>query len=166
MRLKLDENVPVTAATLLSARGFDVDTVRDEGLTGHSDDAVRRPAQSEGRFFITQDLDFSDARKFAPGTHHGILLVRLPDVEQMASELLSRCVALRRGGAKLDSLRCGCDAKQGSRYPATRAMSGLQASCVIILCARKAPGYVAASAPRSTGITTAHGIRSCSSRSA
>jgi len=26
---------------------------------------------------ITQDLDFSDMRKFAPGTHCGILLVRL-----------------------------------------------------------------------------------------
>jgi predicted nuclease of predicted toxin-antitoxin system len=82
MRLKLDENLPVTAATLLSARGFDVDTVRDEGMTGHPDDAVWRAAQSEARFLVTQDLDFSDTRKFAPGTHHGILLVRLPDAEQ------------------------------------------------------------------------------------
>jgi len=24
-----------------------------------------------------QDLDFSDSRKFAPGSHHGILLIRL-----------------------------------------------------------------------------------------
>jgi predicted nuclease of predicted toxin-antitoxin system len=82
MRLKLDENLPVTAAALLSARGYDVDTVRDEGLTGHPDDAVWRSAQAEARFLVTQDLDFSDTRKFAPGTHHGILLVRLPDSEQ------------------------------------------------------------------------------------
>ncbi len=33
--------------------------------------------QRAGRFFITQDLDFSDLRRFAPGTHHGLLLVRL-----------------------------------------------------------------------------------------
>ena len=26
---------------------------------------------------FTQDLNFSDARKFRPGTHHGLLLVRL-----------------------------------------------------------------------------------------
>jgi len=26
---------------------------------------------------VTQDLDFSDVRKFAPGTHAGIMLVRL-----------------------------------------------------------------------------------------
>ncbi|MGH9315463.1 MAG: DUF5615 family PIN-like protein [Vicinamibacterales bacterium] len=30
-----------------------------------------------GRFLITQDLDFSDARRYTPGTHHGLLLVRL-----------------------------------------------------------------------------------------
>ena len=33
-------------------------------------------AQSEERFVITQDLDFSDIRKFAPGSHAGLLLVR------------------------------------------------------------------------------------------
>ncbi len=34
------------------------------------------PSFSE-RFLITQDLDFSDIRQFKPGTHHGLLLVRL-----------------------------------------------------------------------------------------
>jgi len=33
--------------------------------------------QAAERFLITQDLDFSDIRRFAPGTHHGLLLVRL-----------------------------------------------------------------------------------------
>jgi predicted nuclease of predicted toxin-antitoxin system len=82
MKLKLDENLPATAAILLRARGYDVDTVRDEGMTGHPDDAVWLAAQSEARFLVTQDLDFSDTRRFAPGTHCGILLVRLPDSEQ------------------------------------------------------------------------------------
>jgi predicted nuclease of predicted toxin-antitoxin system len=82
MRLQLDENMPVTAAALLSARGYDTDTVRDEGRTGHPDDAVWRSTQAEARFLVTQVLNFSDTRKFAPGTHHGILLVRLPDSEQ------------------------------------------------------------------------------------
>jgi hypothetical protein len=34
-------------------------------------------AQAAQRFFITQDLDFSDMRRYAPGTHAGLLLVRL-----------------------------------------------------------------------------------------
>lgn len=82
MKLKLDENLPVTLATRLGQHGYDVDTVRDEGLGGRPDESVWLAAQSEGRFLITQDLDFSDTRRYVPGTHHGILLVRLPDAEQ------------------------------------------------------------------------------------
>jgi predicted nuclease of predicted toxin-antitoxin system len=82
MKVKLDENLPVRAAAQLRVMGFDVDTVHDEGLVGQLDEAVWQAAQHEGRFLVTQDLDFSDTRKFAPGSHHGILLVRLPDSEQ------------------------------------------------------------------------------------
>jgi predicted nuclease of predicted toxin-antitoxin system len=78
MKLKLDENLPATLAVRLRELGHDADTVRDEGLTGRPDELVWQAAQAEGRFLVTQDLDFSDARKFAPGTHCGILLVRIP----------------------------------------------------------------------------------------
>lgn len=33
---------------------------------------------------ITQDLDFSDIRRFVPGTHHGLLLVRLREPRREA----------------------------------------------------------------------------------
>ena len=38
--------------------------------------------RAQERLLVTQDLDFSDIRIFKPGTHHGLLLVRLPDSEQ------------------------------------------------------------------------------------
>lgn len=82
MKIKLDENLPVTAASRLASLGLDVDTASDEGLCGHNDEDVWSAAQREGRFLVTQDLDFSDSRKFAPGTHHGLLIVRLPDADQ------------------------------------------------------------------------------------
>ncbi len=82
MKLKLDENIPLSAKTRLARVGFDTDTVLDEGLGGHPDPDVWAAAQSEGRFLITQDLDFSDVRVFAAGTHHGVLIVRLPDADQ------------------------------------------------------------------------------------
>lgn len=77
MRIKLDENLPISLAPLLKTLGHDVSTVDDEGLRGKPDFDIWQAAQSEARFLITQDLDFSDLRRFAPGTHHGILLVRL-----------------------------------------------------------------------------------------
>jgi predicted nuclease of predicted toxin-antitoxin system len=82
LRLKLDENLPASVAPRLAALGFDVDTVLDENLGGRSDDTVWAAAQAEQRFLVTQDLDLSDARRFAPGTHAGVLIVRLPDAEQ------------------------------------------------------------------------------------
>ena len=77
MKIKLDKNLPFSLAILLRSLGHDVHTAQDESLTGHSDRETWEAAQKESRFLITQDLDFSDLRQFAPGSHHGILLVRL-----------------------------------------------------------------------------------------
>lgn len=84
MKIKLDENMPEALLTELAALKHDVDNVRHEGLAGRDDMAVWAGAQAAGRFLITQDLDFSDVRKFQPGTHHGLLLVRLPDAGRSA----------------------------------------------------------------------------------
>jgi predicted nuclease of predicted toxin-antitoxin system len=77
VNIKLDENMPERLVTVLSAFGHDVDTVRSEQLAGRDDADVWSAAQSAGRFLITQDLDFSDLRRYTPGTHAGLLLVRL-----------------------------------------------------------------------------------------
>jgi len=79
VKLKLDENIPQSAAMTL---GYDVDTVLDEQRGGRSDEDVWAAAQAEDRFLVTHDLDFSDTRKFEPGKHAGVLIVRLPDSEQ------------------------------------------------------------------------------------
>jgi predicted nuclease of predicted toxin-antitoxin system len=78
MRIKLDENLPVRLAGVLVSLGHDADTVSAEGLSGRADSAVWAATQTAGRFLITQDLDFSDMRRFQPGTHGGILVVRRP----------------------------------------------------------------------------------------
>ena len=77
MKVKLDENLPESLAAALTVLNHDVDNVRLEGLSGHGDSDVWQAAQSTGRFLITQDLDFSDMREFAPGLHHGLLVLRL-----------------------------------------------------------------------------------------
>ena len=77
MRIKLDENLPQRLVAALTDLGHNVDTAVQEGLTGRDDPAVWRAAQNTDRFLITQDLDFSDIRRYAPGTHRGLLLVRL-----------------------------------------------------------------------------------------
>lgn len=77
MRIKLDENLPRAVVRELAQLGHEVDTVNDEGHMGEPDSRVWSVCQGERRFLVTQDLDFSDIRRFLPGTHEGILLVRL-----------------------------------------------------------------------------------------
>ncbi len=84
MKIKLDENLPYSLARRLSELGHNADTVMDEGLSGATDPDVWAETQQEARFFITQDLDFSDIRQFKPGTHHGILLIRLNNPTRQA----------------------------------------------------------------------------------
>jgi predicted nuclease of predicted toxin-antitoxin system len=83
MKIKLDENLPLQIAAGLAVLGHDVHTVYEEELIGVNDPRIWAAAQNEGRFLITQDLDFADIRRFAPGTHHGILLVRLHSPSRM-----------------------------------------------------------------------------------
>ena len=77
MRIKLDENLPDRLVSALSGLSHDVDSVRGEQLTGRVDGDLWIAAQAAQRFLITQDLDFSDMRRYTPGTHAGLLLVRL-----------------------------------------------------------------------------------------
>ena len=77
MKIKIDENLPTGLVTALADLEHDLHTVADENLVGEPDDAIWEACQAEGRFLITQDLDFSDIRRFEPGTHPGILVLRL-----------------------------------------------------------------------------------------
>jgi predicted nuclease of predicted toxin-antitoxin system len=85
MKIKLDENLPACLRAVLSNLNHDVRTVGEENLSGATDSEVWETAQREARFLITQDLDFSDLRRFTPGTHRGVLIVRLrsPDRESL-----------------------------------------------------------------------------------
>jgi predicted nuclease of predicted toxin-antitoxin system len=60
----------------LATMGHSADRVHDQGLSGATDEVVWSRVITEGRFFITLDLDFSDVRRFPVGSHPGILLLR------------------------------------------------------------------------------------------
>jgi predicted nuclease of predicted toxin-antitoxin system len=98
MKIKLDENLPESLLDSLAAWGHDVDNVRSEGIAGHPDSALWQAAQLQEQLFITQDLDFSDIRKFAPGTHFGLVLLRLNGPGRLA--LAKRIMSI---AAELDS---------------------------------------------------------------
>jgi predicted nuclease of predicted toxin-antitoxin system len=94
MLVKLDENMSSTHAEFLRQMGHECDRVTDEGLSGATDEIVWQQVCQEERFFITLDLDFSDVRRFQPGTHPGILLLRPRNRgRQAVLDLLSRMLS-------------------------------------------------------------------------
>jgi predicted nuclease of predicted toxin-antitoxin system len=77
MKVKFDENIPAGLVSILSRYGHDAVTVPQQELAGQSDAVIWEAAQRERRFLITMDMDFADIRRFPPGTHEGILVLRL-----------------------------------------------------------------------------------------
>jgi len=86
MKVKLDENLGLPHVSLLKKFGYEVDRVTDEGLSGNSDTEIWKRICNEGRFFITLDTDFADIRRFPPGNHPGILLLRPKSKGKLAVE--------------------------------------------------------------------------------
>ncbi|MBZ5544188.1 MAG: DUF5615 family PIN-like protein [Acidobacteriia bacterium] len=104
MRIKLDDNLPSRLASRLGDLRHDVQTVAEEGIAGKDDAVIWETAQREARFLITQDMDFSDTRRFKPGSHHGILVIRLRTPSRRA--LIQRVENLFRGEDVSQWLRC------------------------------------------------------------
>jgi predicted nuclease of predicted toxin-antitoxin system len=77
-RFLVDESLPRAVMRTLVAAGHEVVDVRDIGLRGKSDAEVAARAAAEARIVISGDLDFSNALRFPPGTHPGMVVARLP----------------------------------------------------------------------------------------
>lgn len=78
IRFKVDEDLPGEIASMLRAGGHDAISVLEERLGGAPDSWVWEAAQHEQRCLFTADKGFANASKFPPGTHGGIILLRLP----------------------------------------------------------------------------------------
>jgi uncharacterized protein (DUF433 family)/predicted nuclease of predicted toxin-antitoxin system len=76
VRLKVDEDLPRQIADMLNALGRAAVTVLGQGWSGVSDDVLWRRIQAEGRWLITADKGFANLRKYSPGDHAGVILLR------------------------------------------------------------------------------------------
>ena len=85
MRVKVDENLPASLVSLLRERGIEADTVIEEGLAGSTDEDLLAAAREEDRMIVTLDRGFGDIRRCPPGSHPGIVVLRLADESALAT---------------------------------------------------------------------------------
>lgn len=74
--VKLDEDLPPMVGEPLQAVGCDVASVHGQGWGGLKDSDLWARLVMEHRLLVTADKGFADLRRFPPGAHAGILLLR------------------------------------------------------------------------------------------
>jgi len=76
LKVKLDEDLAPAAGEPLRAAGHAVLGVADQGWSGLKAPELWQRVSAQGVLLVTADKGFADIRRFPPGTHPGILLLR------------------------------------------------------------------------------------------
>lgn len=74
----VDACMPKSSAKLLKGLGHDALDAREISLGGAKDPKIYEYAQKENRILVTRDKGFGDIRSYPPGSHAGIVVLRLP----------------------------------------------------------------------------------------
>ncbi len=77
MQFKIDENLPIEIAELLTNAGHNAKTVNEQQLQGAKDPVLIDVCKSENRVLVTLDTDFSDIRAYPPQEFSGIIVLRV-----------------------------------------------------------------------------------------
>jgi len=72
-----DENIFPTIVKFLRDKGFDVNDVTEEGMSGANDAAIMDLSLHEGRALVTFDKHFANILLYPPSSHCGIIRIRI-----------------------------------------------------------------------------------------
>jgi len=100
VKFKLDENFGTRTQRLFHAAGHEVQTIREEGLQGYSDQHLYEVCCAEQRCLVTLDLDFADVTRFPPARVNRIVVIRVPRnpslalLEQLVRQFLQALIRM------------------------------------------------------------------------
>ena len=100
MKFKLDENFGTRTQKLFQDKGYDVQTVRSQGIQGCSDQNLYEVCLREKCCLVTFDLDFADVTRFSPSETNGIVIIRVPQnpslplLEQLLQQFLQHLTSV------------------------------------------------------------------------
>jgi len=77
VKFKVDENLPIELAEMLTLARHDALTVSGQSMQGIADLPLAHVCRQEGRILVTLDLDFADIRAYPPTEFPGFIVLRL-----------------------------------------------------------------------------------------
>jgi len=77
MKFKIDENLPLEIAKLLTDEGYNAETVGDQGLRGAKDSILIEICKKEDRILVTLDTDFSNIRAYPAEELAGVIVLKI-----------------------------------------------------------------------------------------
>ena len=84
-RFLLDENVPRRIYRVLKEHGYQIEYVPK----GVDDETVIKMAREKNLVLVTRDSDFADEIRYPPGSHPGIIVLRVhPAIPRLLAEKL------------------------------------------------------------------------------
>jgi predicted nuclease of predicted toxin-antitoxin system len=101
LHVKLDEQLSHQLVEIFNRTDYEVSTVLDQELSGCADSKLWPVVQEQEALLITADKEFADIRKYPPGSHNGVVLLR-PKYESLpAFQFLIEEIVLEHDLAKL-----------------------------------------------------------------
>ena len=77
--------MPRSTAEVLRQAGYIPDDVRDIGLNATPDKEILKHAQAIDAVVVTRDVGFGSTLDYPPGTHAGIIVLRIPSASNHKS---------------------------------------------------------------------------------
>ena len=90
MKFFLDANIPHSVLKVFEELEMKAEHARDAGLSNATDKEIFEYAVKNRRILVTKDLEFANITTFPAGSHHGIVIMRLPHffkAQQVANAL-------------------------------------------------------------------------------
>ncbi len=79
MKIFLDENISILTVNFIKMLGFKVEHAKTAGLSGANDKEIAEYARKNKAILVTKDLEFGNILIYPEKTHHGLLIIRLPN---------------------------------------------------------------------------------------
>jgi len=106
MRFFLDQNIPLSVVEMIRQLGFEAEHAKDAGLKSAPDKKITEYAKKRNAILITKDLDFGSLISYPKGSHHGLIVLRLPDhfTGEQITKTLKRFLTKTDSGKLVGSL--------------------------------------------------------------